>query len=51
MIFTTYHSLQRVVDSGVKVDTIYFDEAHNSTGRHFFQAVKGIIPTHIADSL
>ena len=44
MIFTTYHSLQRVVDSGVKVDTIYFDEAHNSTGRHFFQAVKGIIP-------
>ena len=28
LIFTTYHSLGRVVDSGINVDSIYFDEAH-----------------------
>ena len=36
IIFTTYHSLHRVVESGIKVDTIYFDEAHNSVQRNFF---------------
>lgn len=36
MIFTTYNSLQRVIESGIKVDTIYFDEAHNSVKRNFF---------------
>ena len=35
IIFTTYHSLHRVVESGIKVDTIYFDEAHNSVQRNF----------------
>jgi len=39
LIFTTYHSLPRVVDSGIDIDTIYFDEAHNGCGRHFFGAV------------
>ena len=39
IIFTTYHSLHRVVDSGIDIDTIYFDEAHNGCGRHFFKAV------------
>ena len=36
IIFTTYHSLHRIVESGIKVDTIYFDEAHNSVQRNFF---------------
>ena len=36
LIFTTYHSLHRVQESGIPVDTIYFDEAHNSVQRHFF---------------
>ena len=36
IIFTTYHSLHRIVESGIKVDTIYFDEAHNSGQRNFF---------------
>tara|TARA_B100001113_G_scaffold352574_1_gene354382 strand:+ start:425 stop:1669 length:1245 start_codon:yes stop_codon:yes gene_type:complete len=40
MIFTTYHSLHRVLDSGVNIDTIYFDEAHNGTGKSFFESVK-----------
>jgi superfamily II DNA or RNA helicase len=40
LIFTTYNSLQRLVDAQVAVDTIYFDEAHNSIQRHFFPAVE-----------
>ena len=36
IIFTTYNSLHRVVESGIKIDTIYFDEAHNSVKRNFF---------------
>ena len=40
LIFTTYNSLQRLVDAEVSVDTIYLDEAHNSVQRHFFPAVE-----------
>lgn len=40
LIFTTYNSLQRIVDAEIDVDTIYFDEAHNSVQRHFFPATK-----------
>ena len=40
LIFTTYHSLHRVVESGIKIDTIYFDEAHNSVKRNFFPATE-----------
>ncbi len=36
IIFTTYHSLHRVVEAGISIDTIYFDEAHNSVQRHFY---------------
>lgn len=36
LIFTTYHSLHRVQESGVHINTIYFDEAHNSVQRGFF---------------
>jgi len=39
IIFTTYHSLRRVVDSGIDVDAIYFDEAHNACTKHFFVSV------------
>ena len=35
IIFTTYHSLRRVVDSGIDIDCAYFDEAHNSVTRSF----------------
>ena len=40
IIFTTYHSLHRVVDADIEVNTIYFDEAHNSVQRHFFPATE-----------
>ena len=35
IIFTTYHSLHRIKESSIPVNTIYFDEAHNSVQRHF----------------
>ena len=38
IIFTTYHSLHKIQDSGINVDTIYFDEAHNSVQKNFFPA-------------
>ena len=40
IIFTTYHSLDKVKRSTIDVDTIYFDEAHNSVQRNFFPAVE-----------
>ena len=40
LIFTTYNSLRRVMESGINVDTIYFDEAHNSVKRNFFPATE-----------
>ena len=44
LIFTTYHSLQKVVNAvDVEVDTIYFDEAHNGCGRHFHIALSQIV--------
>ena len=40
IIFTTYHSLHRIEESGIMVDTIYFDEAHNSVQKNFIEAVE-----------
>ena len=40
LIFTTYNSLNRIEESGIKVDTVYFDEAHNSVKRNFFPATE-----------
>jgi superfamily II DNA or RNA helicase len=36
LIFTTYHSLHRIVDAGIDIDVAYFDEAHNATSKQFF---------------
>ena len=40
LIFTTYHSLKRIQKADINVDTVYFDEAHNSVQRHFYPATK-----------
>lgn len=40
IIFTTYNSLHKVIQSNIDVDTIYFDEAHNSVKKNFFDATK-----------
>lgn len=38
--FTTYHSLPRLAEAGISVDTMVCDEAHNSIQKGFFPAVK-----------
>jgi len=40
LIVTTYNSLGQLSKADDQVDTIYFDEAHNSVQRHFFPAVE-----------
>ena len=40
LIFTTYNSLHQLQRADISVDTIYFDEAHNSVRRDFFPAVE-----------
>ena len=39
IIFTTYHSLNRVVDSGTDITVLYCDESHNATQKSRFIAV------------
>jgi len=48
IIFTTYHSLHRVLDSMVDIDRIYFDEAHNGTGKSFFKQIKRVADLQIS---
>ena len=40
ILFTTYHSLHKIQEAGIPVNTIYFDEAHNSVKRHFHPATR-----------
>ena len=41
LIFTTYHSLHKIQESlDIEVDTIYFDEAHNSVQKNFYQSTE-----------
>ena len=39
ILFTTYHSLHRIIESRIHVDTIYFDESHNSIKKQWFDSV------------
>ena len=39
LIFTTYNSLIRVMQSKIDVDTIYFDEAHNACQKQYSAGV------------
>lgn len=39
IIFTTYHSLPRIIDAGIDISACYFDEAHNAVQRHHFVGV------------
>lgn len=42
LIFTTYQSLHRIQEANIAVDTIYYDEAHNSVKKVF------ILPSSIS---
>ena len=48
IIFTSYNSLQRIVDADIEVNTIYFDEAHNSVKRNFFLPLSSLRERRIA---
>ncbi len=37
LIFTTYHSLHKIQEAEIDVNTIYFDEAHNSVQKNFVE--------------
>ena len=39
IIFTTYHSLGRIIDAGIDINCCYFDEAHNAVQRNHFVGV------------
>lgn len=40
LIFSTYHSLRRIQESNVHIDTYIMDEAHNSVRRSFYEHVE-----------
>ena len=41
IIFTSYNSLHRIQEADIEVNTIYFDEAHNSVSKsNFFPATE-----------
>ena len=40
LIFTTYHSLHKIQEAEIDVNTIYFDEAHNSVQKNFVEATE-----------
>ena len=42
LIFTTYHSLHRLTEAQISIDTIYFDESHNSIQSQWYSVVKDI---------
>jgi superfamily II DNA or RNA helicase len=45
LIFTSYNSLKRIIESGVKVDTYHFDECHNSVKKSFFPHIESAVKT------
>lgn len=42
LIFTTYHSLDKIVKAELELDTVYLDECHNAVNKRFFDSVKEI---------
>ena len=45
LIFTTYHSLDKIVKAELDIDVVYLDEAHNSVNKRFFDSVKTLSQT------
>jgi superfamily II DNA or RNA helicase len=45
LIFTTYHSLDKIAKAELELDTVYLDEAHNSVNKRFYDAVETISKT------
>jgi superfamily II DNA or RNA helicase len=47
LIFTTYHSLDKIVRAELDVDVVYLDECHNAVNGRFFDAVEAISKTAV----
>jgi superfamily II DNA or RNA helicase len=45
LIFSTYHSLDKIVKAELDIDTVYLDECHNAVNRRFYDAVESISKT------
>jgi len=40
ILMTTYHSLDRIIESGIPIDTVYLDEVHNAVSLEFSKPVR-----------
>lgn len=49
ILVTTYHSLDRIVESGIPIDVAYLDEVHNAVSLEFSKSVKPL--SQIADRM
>jgi superfamily II DNA or RNA helicase len=45
LIFTTYHSLDKIVRAELEIDTVYLDECHNAVNRRFYDSVEALSKT------
>jgi superfamily II DNA or RNA helicase len=45
LIFTTYHSLDKIVKAELELDVAFLDEAHNSVNKRFYDSVEAISKT------
>lgn len=45
LIFSTYHSLDKIEKAELELDTVYLDECHNAVNKRFFDSVKAISKT------
>jgi superfamily II DNA or RNA helicase len=45
LIFSTYHSLDKIVKAELELDTVYLDECHNAVNSKFFDSVEAISKT------
>jgi superfamily II DNA or RNA helicase len=45
LIFTTYHSLDKIVRAELEIDTVYLDECHNAVNKRFYDSVEALSKT------
>jgi superfamily II DNA or RNA helicase len=47
LIFSTYHSLDKIVKAELDIDTVYLDECHNAVNKRFFASVEALSKTAV----
>lgn len=45
LIFSTYHSLGKIVKAELELDTVYLDECHNAVNKRFYDSVEALSKT------